>query len=49
MNSELMKKIAVIEALQKFIARRRRKRLLKLFGQFEWDEAYHYKAERSRK
>ena len=36
------------QALEEFIARRRQKRLLDLFGKLEWDKAYNYKAERSR-
>jgi hypothetical protein len=34
--------------LQEFIARRRQKRLLDLFGKLDWDPAYDYKAERKR-
>ncbi|HEY7297275.1 MAG TPA: type II toxin-antitoxin system VapB family antitoxin [Xanthobacteraceae bacterium] len=43
------KKAAVTKALQEFIARRRQKHLLELMGKLEWDPAYDYKAERSRK
>ena len=48
-SGERTKKAAVTKALQEFIARRRQKRVLELFGKLEWDEAYDYKAERSRK
>jgi hypothetical protein len=36
------------KALEEFIARRRQKQLLSLFGKLEWDTTYDYKAERSR-
>ncbi len=42
-------KAAVTKALQEFIARRREKRVLELFGKLEWDEAYDYKDERQRR
>jgi Arc/MetJ family transcription regulator len=48
-SGERTKKAAVTKALQEFIARRRQKRLLELFGKLEWDESYDYKAERGRK
>lgn len=48
-SGERTKKAAVTKALQEFIARRRQKRLLELFGKLEWEEAYDYKAERKRK
>ena len=47
-SGERTKKAAVTKALQEFIARRRQKRLLDLFGKLEWDPSYDYKAERSR-
>ncbi len=47
-SGERTKKAAVTKALQEFIARRRQKRLLELFGKLEWDSSYDYKAERSR-
>jgi hypothetical protein len=47
-SGERTKKAAVTQALQEFIARRQQKRLLELMGKLEWDEAYGYKAERSR-
>ena len=48
-SGERTKKAAVTKALQEFIARRRRKRLLELIGKLEWDETYDTKAERRRK
>ena len=48
-SGERTKKAAVTKALQEFIARRRQKRLLELFGKLEWDDAYDYKAERGRR
>jgi hypothetical protein len=47
-SGERTKKAAVTKALQEFIARRQQAGLLELFGQFEWDDAYDYKAERGR-
>ena len=47
-SGERTKKAAVTKALEEFIARRRQKRLLDLFGKLEWDKGYDYKAERSR-
>jgi Arc/MetJ family transcription regulator len=47
-SGERTKKAAVTKALQEFIARRRQKRLLDLFGKLEWDSSYNYKTERAR-
>jgi len=47
-SGERTKKAAVTKALQEFIARRRQKRLLDLFGKLEWDSSYDYKTERAR-
>lgn len=47
-RGERTKKAAVTKALQEFVARRRQKRLLELFGKLEWDDAFDYKTERSR-
>jgi hypothetical protein len=49
LSGERTKKAAVTRALREFIARRRQKRMLELFGKLEWDAAYDYKAERQRK
>jgi Arc/MetJ family transcription regulator len=48
-SGERTKKAAVTKALQEFIARRQQKRLLELIGNLEWDAAFDYKAERSRR
>ena len=47
-SGESTKRAAVTRALEEFIARRRQKQLLTLFGKLEWDNTYDYKAERSR-
>jgi hypothetical protein len=47
-SGERTKKAAVTKALEEFIARRRQRRLVELFGKLEWDETYDYKAERDR-
>ena len=48
-SGESTKKAAVTKALEEFIARRRQKQLLGLFGKLEWDSTYDYKDDRSRK
>jgi hypothetical protein len=48
LSGERTKKAAVTKALHEFIARRRQKRVLELFGKLEWDAGYDYKAERQR-
>ena len=47
-SGERTKKAAVTRALEEFIARRNQKRLVELMGKLEWDQAFDYKAERSR-
>lgn len=42
------KKAAVTLALEEFIARKDRKRILELFGTLEWDPDYDHKADRER-
>ena len=42
------KRAAVTAALQEFIARRKQRKVVELFGKLEWDPAYDYKRERSR-
>ena len=49
LSGKRSKKEAVTMALEEFIARRNQKGLLELFGKFDWDPDYDYKAERSRK
>ena len=48
-SGEKTKKAAVTRALEEFIARRRQLRLVELMGKLEWDNAFDYKAERSRR
>ncbi len=48
-GGEKTKKETVNKALREFIARREQERLLDLFGNFDWDEAYNYKRERMRR
>ena len=48
-SGEPTKKAAVTRALQEFIARREQRRVAELFGKLDWNSAYDYKAERSRK
>jgi hypothetical protein len=47
-SGEKTKKAAVTRALEEFIARRNQKRLVDLMGKLDWDDAFDYKAERSR-
>lgn len=47
-SGESTKKAAVTLALREFIARREQRQIVDLFGSVEWDDAYDYKAERSR-
>ena len=49
LSGERTKKAAVTKALEEFIARRRQRGVLELFGKLEWDPGYDYKAERQRK
>ena len=43
------KRAAVNEALAEYVASRKRRRVLDLFGTLEWDPKYDYKAERRRR
>jgi Arc/MetJ family transcription regulator len=43
------KREAVNEAIAEYVARRRRRRIARLFGTMDWDPAYDYKAERRRR
>ena len=47
-SGERTKKAAVTMALREFIARRRQKEILELFGKLDWNPDYDYKSERSR-
>ena len=42
------KKATVTEALREYIARRRQQRVLRLFGQIDFDPNYNYKTARRR-
>jgi len=46
---ERTKRAAVTRALEEFVARRRQKDLVKLFGKLNWDHSFDYKVERSRR
>ena len=48
LSGEKTKKAAVTKALVEFVARRRQKDLLELFGRLDWDPTFDYKSERSR-
>jgi len=48
-SGERTKKAAVTKALREFIARREQRRVAELFGKLEWDSAFDYKAERTRR
>jgi Arc/MetJ family transcription regulator len=48
LSGEKTKRAAVTKALVEFVARRRQKDLLDLFGKLDWDPAFDYKSERSR-
>ena len=48
-SGEKTKKAAVTRALEEFITRRGQRRLVELMGKLEWEAAFDYKAERSRR
>ncbi|MBI4042364.1 MAG: type II toxin-antitoxin system VapB family antitoxin [Deltaproteobacteria bacterium] len=43
------KKAVVTEALEEYIARRKRLKAVKAFGSLEMDETYHYKKDRQKR
>ncbi len=43
------KRAAVNDALAEYVARRKRRKILEVFRQLEWDPKYNYKAERGRR
>jgi hypothetical protein len=49
LSGERTKRAAVTRALEEFVARRRQKDLVKLFGKLNWDHSFDYKAGRSRR
>ena len=48
LSGEKTKKATVNKALREFIARREQERVLDLFGEFDWDNEFDYKQERTR-
>ncbi|MBM4023565.1 MAG: type II toxin-antitoxin system VapB family antitoxin [Planctomycetes bacterium] len=48
-SGERTKKAAVTKALREFIARQEQRRVAELLGKLEWDSAFDYKAERTRR
>jgi len=48
-SGERTRKAVVTRALQEFIARRKQRKLIELFGSLEWNEDYDDKAERQRR
>ena len=48
-SGEKTKKAAVTKALKEFVARNEQRSIVKLFGKLQWDPAYDYKKDRSRK
>jgi len=48
-SGERTKKATVTKALQEFIARREQRRVADLMGKLEWDPAFEYKADRTRR
>jgi Arc/MetJ family transcription regulator len=49
LGSHATKRAAVNEALAEYVARRKRRKVLELFGTMEWDPKYDYKVERKRR
>lgn len=49
MNPGLLDRAAVNSALAEYVARRKRRRILGLFGKTPWDSNYGYKGERRRR
>jgi Arc/MetJ family transcription regulator len=43
------KREAVNQALKEYVARRKRRRMLDLFGKADWEPGYDYKVERRRR
>lgn len=43
------KRDAVNEAIAEYVARRKRREVLRVFGKVDWNPAYDYKAERKRR
>ena len=47
-GGEKTKKATVTQALEEYIARRRQKKILELFGTLDWNPDFNYKRERKR-
>ena len=43
------KRQAVNEALEEYVARRKRREVVEIFGSIDWDPDYDYKAERQKR
>ena len=48
LSGKRTKRDTVNAALQEFVARRKQRRILELFGKLEWDPGFDYKKERGR-
>jgi Arc/MetJ family transcription regulator len=49
LSGKRTKREAVTAALEEYVARRKQRRILKLFGKLDWDPTYDYKKERRRR
>lgn len=49
LSGKRTKRETVNAALAEFVARRRQRRVLELFGRLEWDPRFDYKKERERR
>ena len=49
LSGKRTKRETVNAALAEFVARRRQRRVLELFGKLEWDPRFDYKKERERR
>lgn len=45
-GGEATKKATVTRALEEYVAKRERAKIVNLFGTLEWDDSYDYKADR---
>jgi Arc/MetJ family transcription regulator len=49
LSGKKTKRATVNAALAEFVARRKQRRILGLFGKLEWDDRFDYKRERERR
>ena len=49
LSGKKTKRATVNAALAEFVSRRKQRRILKLFGNLEWDARFDYKKERERR